>query len=340
MLLQTIKSRNLWLWSETITPVGMVTERNKLEAEKAILNKMYVDKSQEIRKVENTLPSKISGISTDTVAQNESKLLQDQKELSNIQANINKNTSELNNLSTNDFEAMNKIYQRAYTDPFKITALQNVDFVWDQSVGESYGIKANFLQAWHNKPVNISFSGVSYIGAFGGKTVGDLSQLGKEQSKWDQIKNVAGASVVSDALTSVSRAIQTDNTNEETVGKYDVIVDDDVYKINSLLSLYGDGMYANSKSKDSSTWIHLLLENELGTDGTLSYASFIGHIKNFTYKENVSKPFLYDFTCQFVGSPVITESINGAKIDATADKNSLKLTVVASENGYSLGYGF
>lgn len=336
MLLQTIKSRNLWLWGETVIPSEGSSESNKIKAE-----------IQELEKQKTELSAKLSNDPENQTVQTET------GKLAEINAEIEEKKKQLEEAQNvdNAGNVNNVKYTREYTTPFKITALQSIDIQWDNPVGESYGIKTNFLQSWHNKPVNINFSGISYFGAFGGQTVGDLEEVvednrsnitKKVEGVTGKIGNVTGA--ISGGLNTAIDAVQ-DGLNKnklvsEIEGKYDIMVDNDIYKINDLMSRYGEGMFTSPNAGESSFWTHLLIENEKGADGSKNYAIFVGHIKNFSYKENISKPFLYDFTCQFVGEPTQTQTIKRGNIEAQQDKNSLKLSLIASDSGYSLGYGF
>lgn len=345
MLIQNIKSRNLWLWGETVTPSSEISEEQQLQAE---IQDLEHDKSKKINEFKTY--SQIQENATDTAVQY-------QKELSDTNAKIKEKRSDLNVLtkksgsnyssSNNDSSVNNVNYTRSYTIPFKITALQSVDITWDNPIGESYGIKTNFLQAWHNKPVSIHFSGLSYIGAFGGQTVGDLAQINNsnKSSIKDQINK--SNSVIENAfgqvqnfLTNTIQDITNSDSAEYAKGKYYTVEDDDIYQINKLMSLYGEGMFTNANADKSSSWIHLILENEPGSNGSNQYAAFVGHIRNFNYKERVDQPFMYDFTCQFIGEPTISEKVGQGQIEAKQDSSSLKLSLVTTNSGFSLGYGF
>jgi hypothetical protein len=328
MLLQTIKSRNLWLWSEIVSfKAVQYTNREKLQK----LNEEYHK-------------------STNEMLQAPASVTQEQQEnASLINAELRQEKERLETLVENDdFQSVS-----TYTAPFKITALQSVDVTWDNPVGESYGITANFLQSWHNKPVNITFKGISYMGAFGGNTVGNL--VDSDGSEIKQASDVNGlvhiANNISAGFTSVAQSISSTlngsnlsgiKSDASVDGKYDVVIDKDVEKINNLLSNYGEGLYPQ-KDKSGSPYIYLLMENPgSGTNNSEhgGFVTFIGHIKNFTYSERVDKPFLYDYTVQFVGEPTLQNSIRGATIEAQKDASSVKLTVVTSNSGYSLGYGW
>lgn len=335
MLIQNIKSRNLWLWGETVMPSeeqSMITEikSNKLGLEQK--------KSKLINefKIYSETHENPDGI-TDAY----------QTDLSNINAEIQLLDDSLK--EQNYDTTVNKVhYSREFTTPFKITALQSIDITWDNPIGESYGIKTNFLQSWHNKPVTISFSGLSYIGSFGGQTVGDLSQTAKASND-NSFKGLINKSneVMGDIfgkgqniITNTIQDITNNDSAEYAKGKYYTVEDDDIYQINKLMSLYGEGMFTNANADKSSSWIHLILENEPGSNGSNQYAAFVGHIRNFNYKERVDQPFMYDFTCQFIGEPTISEKVGQGQIEAKQDSSSLKLSLVTSNSGFSLGYGF
>lgn len=333
MLLQTVKSRNLWLWGETVMPAEATSEAQEIK-----------DHIQKLEKHKSKVSQKLlqETISSDTYVSPETEV--SSSELAKINEKIKQDRNKLDTIAkSGNIVSNNTTYKRTFTDPFMITALQNVSFDWDNPIGESYGIKTNFLQAWHNKPVNIMVSGLSYIGAYGGKTVGrlDNSNTATGKDALDLGVNTSslfsGNSISTDILGNISSSLVT----KKTADNYETIVDDDIYKINKLMSLYGEGIYTSAGSDVSSSWIHLLLENDPGgQESDDQYVAFIGHIKKFTYKEDVSKPFLYQFDFTFVGEPAITKNINEAQIHAEQDRNSLKLTVVASDTGYSLGYGF
>lgn len=341
MLIQNIKSRNLWLWGETVMPSSETSEANKLKSEIQDLEK---EKSELMNKKSNDSSSDVFVKSKEEY----------QRGLSDINAKIKEKKSNLNALnrysyaySEYDSSINNVEYTRSYTTPFKITALQSIDVTWDNPIGESYGIKTNFLQAWHNKPVVINFTGLSYIGAFGGYTVGDLAEVAQDNKSNGVLDLIRKSNdIVSTGLGYASSAISKvqDVTNSDSAdyakGKYYTVEDDDIYQINNLMSLYGEGMFTNSSANVSSSWIHLVIENEPGSDGKEQYASFIGHIRNFNYKEHIDQPFLYDFTGQFVGEPTISNKIGKGNINAKKDSSSLKLSLVTSNSGFSLGYGF
>lgn len=340
MLLQTVKSRNLWLWGEKVTPTAETSEAQKIKADIQALGESKSKKINEWK------------VYSETHEDVDKTSLSYQENIGKLEANIQEKKSNLNNLSF-DNVVNNVKYTRTYTTPFKITALQNIDINWDNPVGESYGIKTNFLQAWHNKPVLINFSGLSYIGAFGGKTVGDLAEESGTKAKnggvLSSIKSTLSStnSAVSNVtgkiqnFTNTIQDVANSDSAEYVKGKYYTVVDDDIYQINQLMSLYGEGMFNKANANvSSSSWIHLVLENEPGSDGSSQYAAFIGHIRNFKYQERVDKPFLYDFTCQFVGEPTISNKVANGKINAKQDANAIKLSVIASDSGYSLGYGF
>ena len=337
MLLQTIKSRNLWLWGETVKPTTTLSETEKLKAKIQDLEKKEKTASSELTTLNQDLSTESSELKRAELLAKQSLL---SKYLADTRSDFEENKSNLDNTirSVNDAGTVNNIpYSRIFTDPFKITALQNVSFIWDNPIGESYGIKTNFLQAWHNKPVQIQISGLSYIGAYGGKTVGNLRDT-SGSSRYDARDLGINTAIQSNA--DIFNKLSSDYFNK-TTNTYETIVDDDIYQINKLMSLYGEGMYTSAGSDVASPWIHLLLENDPGgQESKDQFVAFVGHIKNFNYKEDASKPFLYSFDLTFVGEPAITKYIAEAKINAEQDKNALKLTVVASDTGYSLGYGF
>ena len=345
MLIQNIKSRNLWLWGETIMPTSEISEGQQLKSEIQDLDKENKDLSSKLTKVNHD----IMGAPADKKEELQSSQFRLTKGLSINKESLEEKKSDLSTLaSSGDTKVNNVGYTRTYTTPFKITALQSMDITWDNPIGESYGIKTNFLQAWHNKPVSINFSGLSYIGAFGGQTVGDLSQTAKASND-NSFKGLINKSneVMGDLLgkgqnfiTNTVQDIANNDSAEYAKGKYYTVVDDDIYQINKLMSLYGEGMFTSVGADKASSWIHLVLENEPGSNGSNQYAAFVGHIRNFNYKERVDQPFMYDFTCQFIGEPTISEKVGQGQIEAKQDSSSLKLSLVTSNSGFSLGYGF
>ena len=151
MLLQTVKSRTLWLWGEIIKLQGEISYKNELLTKREELNNkliQYYDLSKKYENDEN-LVNAYNQLMAETHAE------------------IKKLDQQIKDLGDSDIAKKPKaVYE--YTLPFKITALQSVDVTWDNPIGESYGLTSNFLQSWHNKPVVINFKGISYMGAFGG----------------------------------------------------------------------------------------------------------------------------------------------------------------------------
>lgn len=327
MLLQTVKSRNLWLWGEILKLRKGTSYRDKL-----------LTQIQSLEKYIGQLSEKLVSLNKQNQGQSdEAKFLQ--KELYKRQEELVQKQNIVSNINVIE-EKVNPSKIHEYTDPFKITALQSVDVTWDNPIGESYGITSNFLQSWHNKPVNISFKGISYMGAFGGSTVGNL---GKDKTLGIAKAANAIASTVTGSINSFTDKIQTAlNSNKsglEAEGKFDPVVDEDIKNISDLLSNYGEGPFTKNVT-DTSPYIYLLMENSGGSNIEDGFVTFVGHIKNFTYSERSDKPFLYDFTVQFVGEPIITQKAAEADINAKKDSSNVRLTVVASDSGYSLGYGW
>lgn len=335
MLLQTIKSRNLWLWGELISDINLQSDYVELLSKRNILQ-------AEISSLESKLTSlNKQGKSEEAKIEGE-KLSEKQQEFNSINSELKQA-----NKNSNVYNITSKV-----STPFKITALQSIDVTWDNPIGESYGLTSNFLQSWHNKPVNINFKGISYMGAFGGSTVGSLNSvnndtnISNEESSSNFLKSNVIASTVSSGISAASNLINKLTSSNYTgirsdasvEGKYEIVIDQDVEKINKLLSYYGEGLYPKQKG---SPYIYLLMENPgSGSNNEGGFVTFIGHIKNFTYSERTDKPFLYDYTVQFVGEPTIENKIRNAEISAKQDASSVKLTVVTSESGYSLGYGW
>lgn len=327
MLLQTVKSRNLWLWGEILKLRKGTSYRDKL-----------LTQIQSLEKYIGQLSEKLVSLNKQNQGQSdEAKFLQ--KELYKRQEELVQKQNIVSNINVIE-EKVNPSKIHEYTTPFKITALQSVDVTWDNPIGESYGITSNFLQSWHNKPVNISFKGISYMGAFGGSTVGNL---GKDETFGIAKAANAIASTVTGSVNSFTDKIQTAlNSNKsglEVEGKFDPVVDEDIKNISDLLSNYGEGPFTKNVT-DTSPYIYLLMENSGGSNIEDGFVTFVGHIKNFTYSERSDKPFLYDFTVQFVGEPIITQKAAEADINAKKDSSNVRLTVVASDSGYSLGYGW
>ena len=332
MLLQTIKSRNLWLWGKIITGSYRAAVSDNS------LKEQIAKQEEEINRLEN-----VSAPDYYSYKEKEAALSKANAELIVLKEKLETTKSEL---------VTSFIYK--YTNPFKITALQSIDVTWDNPVGESYGLSANFLQSWHNKPVNITFKGISYMGAFGGDTVNNLvttdddTNITSTQGTDGLSTTNLAAQALSSGITAASNVIN--NARNKNIsgiksdtsieGKYDVVIDTDVEKINSLLSNYGEGLYPQS-DKNGAPYIYLLMENPgSGKNNADNFVTYVGHIKNFTYSERQDKPFLYDYTVQFIGEPTLEATLKNSYIKAKQDASSVKLTVVASDSGYSLGYGW
>lgn len=332
MLLQTVKSRNLWLWGEII----------KLKEEVSYKNKLLEQRDELVLK-KGELSTEL--VTLNKQSQGQTQRAKDlQEELEVVQASLNKVENQIkiaNEMNTVDlsFEAKHLAYS-TYTTPFKITALQSVDVTWDNPIGESYGLTSNFLQSWHNKPVVINFKGISYMGAFGGETVGNI---GKDETlkAFKAINNAV--STVTGGINSFTDKIQSIANHSfsglDSEGKFEPVIDEDIKNINDLLSNYGEGLFTRNVV-NTSPYIYLLMENSNGADAANKFVTFVGHIKNFQYSERADKPFLYDFSVQFVGEPVVEAKVEQGKINAKTDSSSIRLTAVATDTGYSLGYGW
>lgn len=327
MLLQTVKSRNLWLWGEIIKlqytvpyKTVLLSQREELEVEK------------------NELSSQLVALNKQNQGQSEGALAL-QENLKSVQAEINELDQQIEDAKDSGI-AYKPAAVRTYTTPFKITALQSVDVTWDNPIGESYGLTSNFLQSWHNKPVVINFKGISYMGAFGGETVGNI---GKDETlKAFETFNKA-VSTVTGGINSFTDRIQSITNHSfsglDSEGKFEPVIDEDIKNINDLLSNYGEGLFTRNVV-NTSPYIYLLMENSNGADAANKFVTFVGHIKNFQYSERADKPFLYDFSVQFVGEPVVEAKVEQGKINAKTDSSSIRLTAVATDTGYSLGYGW
>ena len=323
MLLQTVKSRNLWLWGEIIKLQGEISYKNELLTKREELNNKLIQYYDLSKKYEN----------------DEDLVNAYNQLMSETHAEIKKLDQQIKDLGDSDIAKKPKAV-RIYTTPFKITALQSVDVTWDNPIGESYGLTSNFLQSWHNKPVVINFKGISYMGAFGGETVGNI---GKDETlKAFEAVNSA-VSTVTGGINSFTDKIQSIANHSfsglDSEGKFEPVIDEDIKNINDLLSNYGEGLFTRNVV-NTSPYIYLLMENSNGADAANKFVTFVGHIKNFQYSERADKPFLYDFSVQFVGEPVVEAKVEQGKINAKTDSSSIRLTAVATDTGYSLGYGW
>lgn len=323
MLLQTVKSRNLWLWGEIIKLQGEISYKNELLTKREELNNKLIQYYDLSKKYEN----------------DEDLVNAYNQLMSETHAEIKKLDQQIKDLGESDIAKKPKAV-RIYTTPFKITALQSVDVTWDNPIGESYGLTSNFLQSWHNKPVVINFKGISYMGAFGGETVGNI---GKDETlKAFETVNKA-VSTITGGINSFTDKIQSIANHSfsglDSEGKFEPVIDEDIKNINDLLSNYGEGLFTRNVV-NTSPYIYLLMENSNGADAANKFVTFVGHIKNFQYSERADKPFLYDFSVQFVGEPVVEAKVEQGKINAKTDSSSIRLTAVATDTGYSLGYGW
>lgn len=323
MLLQTVKSRNLWLWGEIIKLQGEISYKNELLTKREELNNKLIQYYDLSKKYEN----------------DEDLVNAYNQLMSETHAEIKKLDQQIKDLGDSDIAKKPKAV-RIYTTPFKITALQSVDVTWDNPIGESYGLTSNFLQSWHNKPVVINFKGISYMGAFGGETVGNI---GKDETlKAFETFNKA-VSTITGGINSFTDKIQSISNHSfsglDSEGKFEPVIDEDIKNINDLLSNYGEGLFTRNVV-NTSPYIYLLMENSNGADAANKFVTFVGHIKNFQYSERADKPFLYDFSVQFVGEPVVEAKVEQGKINAKTDSSSIRLTAVATDTGYSLGYGW
>lgn len=327
MLLQTVKSRNLWLWGEILKEEKNISYKSYLLSERELLLQKLSSAKEELLDLNSM--GQGESIRAKEVQETESELEAKLKELE-----LKIKEAEKSSITTKP------TVLRTYTDPFKITALQSIDVTWDNPIGESYGITSNFLQSWHNKPVNISFKGISYMGAFGGKTVGNLGNdetVGIAKTANAFMSKVTGS--INTFTDKIQNVVNQKLSGLESEGKFEPVVDEDIKNISDLLSNYGEGPFTRNVT-NTSPYIYLLMENSGGANTGDGFVTFIGHIKNFTYSERSDKPFLYDYTVQFVGESAINVRTSKATIDAKNDSSNVRLTVITSDSGYSLGYGW
>jgi len=354
MLLKTIKSRNIWLWSETVFPGVYVDYARKIDTE-LITSKETLGKLQNSQIIQNDVawrstPSSDFGSSSAINA----------AEQAATNEYIGRLENERNIMPTTEPQT---VIKTEYTTPFYLKGVQDVDTTWDHVVGESAGLTANYLQAWHHKPITVRLSGLSYFGAYDGVVVDMAATLAQIRESENAISSStsavaditqsisAASSFVAKGVSAVSQGVNTardflnkvSNTIESE--SYDNVLDQDIERVKELMSAYGEGPAISNKTKGSS-WINMLIENEPGAQATNSsggekgYVVFTGFIKRFTYKESVDKPFVYQYNLEFIGVPTNIDQIRNATIVAKKDTDTLKITMLNTQSGLGIGYGF
>lgn len=249
--------------------------------------------------------------------------------------------------------------EKKTTLPFKAIGVTRVDFSWRVGVGIQQGLSASFLQPWYNEPVTITVDGLSYIGAWGGSTIEESMNTiikNKRKSAEKAItdakaaldsgsfsdnapKNLAGKlkSVSSGAkgpnlglgvITKALDAIDSIYDEASLMGPY---TDTTISDIKELLSVHGSGPFQKRAGVNAVSGIHFIIENEPGSaSSTQTFAHFIGYITDFKYSEDVTKPFIYQWSMTFRGTSSAQNRINNAAIEARAVNAELGAVTITS----------
>lgn len=342
MLLSTIKSRNIYLWSETVMPA---TEEDTARTYQQTLENLTIkiNDNNENLTILNDLKN-AGTISDEDYTAKSTPIMQENAAL----------TAQYNALVANDAAALSNLntisYNTYYSVPFSLTGLQTVQTTWEHTVGEVQGLTSNFLQAWHHKPVTVAIKGASYFGAYDG-TVLDIETIRNTLN--NDANEATAQSILTQANNAVSSALSTAadwvNTLGETLNSTatvdtlkpsDNVIDKDIFNLKTLVSAYGEGPLSSNLTKGA-TRVHMLIENEPGAaDTTNCYVTFTGFIKRFDYTESIDNPFVYMYTVEFVGTPSDVTSVDNAKLQAKKDSDAMTVSLTTSSAGISLGYGF
>lgn len=233
------------------------------------------------------------------------------------------------------------------TLPFKAIGVTRVDFSWHVGVGIQQGLATSFLQPWYNEPVTITVDGLSYIGAWGGSTIEEsMNTIIKDKRKSaakaitdaksalesgsfldnapknlsGKLKNVSnGAKGINLGLGVVTKALDAIDSIYDEASLMGPYTDTTISDIKELLSVHGNGPFQKCSGVNAVRGIHFIIENEPGSaSSTQTFAHFVGYITDFKYYEDVTKPFIYQWSLTFRGTSSAQNRINDAAIEARA----------------------
>lgn len=106
-------------------------------------------------------------------------------------------------------------------------------------------------------------------------------------------------------------------------------VDGTIDKLKEFISYFNYGPFASPGKMRNIKHI-LVIENEKGDSGTgetYSYATFAGYIRNLEYTEEISHPFIYEYSVNFTGLPKLGAFIKDKFLEASAEKTNFEISV-------------
>jgi hypothetical protein len=148
------------------------------------------------------------------------------------------------------------------------------------AVGKVFGLTRNVTQPWHAELVSVDLSGSSYIGAF-------EQFINKKTLKSE------------------------DMYNHQTYGEKGTVQNTWKDMVNLFLQYQND--LSNVNSLFTSTPLTLYIENEPGSPYT-------GFIENVDGDENISKPFIIEYSIKFIGVASVYYSRTAGTQQAAIDQ--------------------
>jgi len=228
--------------------------------------------------------------------------------------------------------------------PVVLGGVTRLDINWMHTIGNRQGLKANFLQPWYNKPVNITIEGQSYMGAFGGQTVSNTINEAYSNATTPSPWYVAAAnkstnvfnkaqSWMQDKLNSITKALS--SKSYQTVGPFE---DGTVGNMQDLISFFDHGPTASSDPSATNIEIQLLIENEPVGSSPMPFAIFTGYVEDFRYTEDVNQPFMHHYAVKYIGESTSKASINGGTLNAQLELAKMGVTtaVAPGSQAYTL----
>jgi hypothetical protein len=228
--------------------------------------------------------------------------------------------------------------------PVVLYGVTKLDVSWEHSIGNKQGLRANFLQPWFNKPVDITIEGESYMGSWGGETVSqavnDAYSSSTKSNVFDKLSELKSSisKTVNSAQQDVQQFIKNVTTavqakSYQTTGPF---IDQTIPGIQSLISFFPYGPNSSINPKASNITFQLLVENEPTGNPNDPYAVFEGFIKNFRYSESIENPYIHNYTISFVGEPKQKAKIGNQEINAQLELSKMGVTTAISSSGKAI----
>jgi hypothetical protein len=256
-----------------------------------------------------------------------------------------------------------------------LVGVQRLTIRWTHDVAVRSGLTANFLQPWYNKPVEISITGESYMGAFSNTGIGASvsafkTNVSKSEEQIQQSVKTSYAgriptwlnkftdSKVASAMRTVPQFLSklgqqiTDTTQKtfDTIQKFwdsfapssdsgtSPHIDASLGALKTLVSYFNYGPFSNEARNIYNVRHVLIVENEIGQDGNqVPYSVFYGYIRNLEYMESIETPFVYEYSFDFIGIPQLAADLS--KVIEAVGRERDAFTVTLTNKGLLLRQG-